>query len=138
MDRRLGGGAYGPRFAKKSDATERLVRHNSTNTHTHTDFSICASPNEEEGKSRRILLYISSITAFITRLQLLIAQLTHYHIRHRRAGIMSSCPSSLAEHWEKPSMIVQGVNSNLPLFEAKPELVKWHLDLQPNLPFLQE
>lgn len=48
---------------------------------------------------------------------------------------MSSCPSSLAEHWRKPSMIVQGVNSNLPLFEAKPELVKWHLILQPNLPF---
>ena len=32
-------------------------------------------------------------------------------------------------------MIVQGMNSNLPLFEAKPELRKWHLILQPNLPF---
>lgn len=27
------------------------------------------------------------------------------------------------------------MNSNLPLFEAKPELGKWHLILQPNLPF---
>ena len=32
-------------------------------------------------------------------------------------------------------MIVQEMNSNLPLFEAKPELGKWHLILQPNLPF---
>lgn len=35
-------------------------------------------------------------------------------------------------------MIVQGMNSNLPLFEAKPELGKWHLILQPNLPSAQE
>lgn len=32
-------------------------------------------------------------------------------------------------------MIVQGVKSNLLLLEAKPEFVKWHLILQPKLPF---
>ena len=32
-------------------------------------------------------------------------------------------------------MIAQGVKSNLLLLEAKPELVKWHLILQPKLPF---
>ena len=96
--RRLGGGAYGSRGHKESDTTEALSQ-TQLSTHTHTQtFLYVRLPMKEEGKVERILLYISSITAFITRLQLLIAQLTHYHIRHRRAGIMSSCPFSLAEH----------------------------------------
>ena len=83
--------------AKSRTQLKHLVRHNLAHTHTQT-FLYVRLPMKEEGKVERIVLYISSITAFITRLQLLIAQLTHYHIRHRRAGIMSSCPFSLAEH----------------------------------------
>ena len=45
------GGAYGPWGHKESDTTEALSR-TQLSTHTHTDFSICASPNERGGKSR--------------------------------------------------------------------------------------
>ena len=45
------GGAYGPWGRKESDTTEALGR-TQLSTHTHTNFSICVSPNERGGKSR--------------------------------------------------------------------------------------
>ena len=53
------GGAYGPWGHKESDTTEALSR-TQLSTHTHTDFSICASPNERGGKSRA-LCYSTSL-----------------------------------------------------------------------------
>ena len=82
---------------KSRTQLKHLVGHNLAHTRTQTSLYVCL-PMKEEGKAEHVLLYISSITAFITRLQLLMAQLTHYHIRHMRAGITSSCPFSLAGH----------------------------------------
>ena len=82
---------------KSRTQLKHLVGHNLAHTRTQT-FLYVHLPMKEEGKAEPVLLYISSITAFITRLQLLMAQLTHYHIRHMRAGITSSCPFSLAGH----------------------------------------
>ena len=46
-----GGWGRAPLGQKESDTTEALSR-TQLSTHRHTDFSICASPNERGGKSR--------------------------------------------------------------------------------------
>ena len=83
---------------KSQTQLKHLVGHNLAHTHTQT-FLYVHLPMKEEGKVEHMLLYISSITAFITRFQSLIEQLIHYHIRHMKGGLMSSCPFSVAEHF---------------------------------------
>ena len=91
-----GGGLMAHGATKSRTQLKHLVGHNLAHTHT---FLYVHLPMKEEEKVELMLLYISSITAFITRFQLLIEQLIHYHIRHMKGGVMSSCPFSVAEHF---------------------------------------
>ena len=119
---------------KSQTQLKHLVGHNLAHTHTQT-FLYVHLPMKEEGKVEHMLLYISSITAFITRFQSLIEQLIHYHIRHMKGGLMSSCLFSVAEHFGSAQWLFR--EWRVTCYSLKQSLSSWNgiWFLQPRLPF---